>query len=232
MISTGSKAIDAMLGGGIRQGMITDIFGESGSGKTQLCFTLSVNCVKEGGQVMFIDTAGTFRPERIVEISGSSSVLEKIAFFRALGTGDQAGVIQKIPELHPQLLILDTLTSLFSSENSGSARHLALMKHLHDLAISGISSDCAIVVTNMVRNVPVTIVDQAGHNVTQAVLPSQQREYLGRSVSIYSHIKMKFEIVNAEQSSFRAILVQPPGKEPAHFTVSAAGIADYRAVIP
>lgn len=206
--------------------MITDVYGESGSGKTQLCFTLCTNCVKEGGKVLFVDTAGTFRPERISEISGSKNVLEKIVLVRALTVGDQISAIQKIPDTGNGLVIVDSLTSLFSAEYSGPSRHLAVMKHLRELGMSAISSDCAVVVTNMVRNVPPTIQDQANRKTARAIVPSQQREYLGSSVSIYSHMKMKLEIIDPKQSLFRAILLQPPGKTPIEFGISGSGISD------
>ena len=226
MISTGSKALDSLLGGGIRAGMVTDIYGESGSGKSQLCFTLCANCAKEGSRAIFVDTAGTFRPERIVEIAGSPGVLEKISFVRALTTRDQASAVKKIPDIGPRLVVIDTLTSLFSAEYSGPARHLAVMKHLHELALAAINSDCAVVVTNMVRNTPTIIVDQAGRNIAQAIIPSQQREYLGSSVSIYSHIKMKLEIANPAKSLIKAQLVQPAGKGLAQIAITAQGISD------
>ncbi|MFL6512725.1 MAG: recombinase RecA, partial [Nitrososphaera sp.] len=90
VISTGSKAIDSLFGGGgIRTGMVTDIFGESGSGKSQLCFTLAANCAKDANRILYIDTTGTVRPERIVEISRSSLTLEKITYIRAFSTMDQ-----------------------------------------------------------------------------------------------------------------------------------------------
>ncbi|AFU58744.1 putative DNA repair and recombination protein RadA [Candidatus Nitrososphaera gargensis Ga9.2] len=226
-ISTGSKAIDSLLGGGgIRTGMLTDVYGESGSGKSQLCFTLCANCARAGGTAIFVDTAGTFRPERIVEISGSPGALEKINFIRALNTLDQTNAIRKILDTGPQLVVVDTLTSLFSAEYSGPARHLAVMKHMHELALAAINAGCAVVVTNMVRNAPITVVDQAGRNIAQAVVPSQQREYLGSSVSIYSHIKVKLEIVDAAKSSFRALLVQSAGKEPVPFSITPRGISD------
>jgi RecA/RadA recombinase len=226
MISTGSAAIDSLLGGGVRGGMVTDIFGESGSGKTQMCFTLCANCIRGGSRAVFIDTAGTFRPERIVEISGSTNALEKITFLRALNTLDQSNAVNRVIDINPQLIVIDTLTSLFSSEYSGPGRHLAVMKHLHRLALFAINSGCAMIVTNMVRTAPITVVDQAGRNVAQAVIPSQQREYLGSSVSIYSHIKMKLEIVDAAKSMFQALLVQPAGKEPAQFKITTKGISD------
>lgn len=218
--------MDELLGGGVRTGMVTDVYGESGAGKSQLCFTLCVNCVRDGGRAIFIDTAGTFRPERIVEISGTQGALDRIAFVRALNTLDQANAIRKIVDVDPRLVVVDTLTSLFSAEYSGPARHLAVMKHLHELALVAINASCAVVVTNMVRNAPMTVVDCAGRNVAPAMVSSEQREYLGSSVSIYSHIKLKLEILDAARSSFRALLVQPTGKEPAPFAITPRGISD------
>jgi RecA/RadA recombinase len=226
MISSGSETLDTLLGGGIRSGMITDVYGESGSGKTQLCFTLAVNCIKNGGKVMFVDTAGTFRPERIMEIGGLWDVLEKITYLRALVTADQINAIQKIADLDPQLVIIDTVTGLFSVEYSGPSRHLAVMKHLRSLAMAAMASRCAVVVTNMVRSVPANVVDQAGRNVVPAISPVQQREYLGSSVSIYSPIKLKLEIIDAKNSMFRAKLVQPPRAAAIEFGISTRGISD------
>jgi DNA repair protein RAD51 len=227
-ISTGSNAIDSLLGGGIHRAMITDIYGESGSGKSQLCFTLCANCAKEGASSLFIDTAGTFRPERIMEISGSQHALEKITYIRALTTIDQRNAIKKILKIEPALVVVDTLTSLFSTEYSGPARHLAVMNYLHKLALLAINSGCSIVVTNVVRTVPMTLVDQAGRNIARAIVPSQQREYLGSSVSIYSHMKIKLEIVDGAKSSFQAVLVQPAGKGSAPFAIKVEGISDWQ----
>ena len=228
-ISTGSKAVDALLGGGIHTGMITDIYGESGSGKSQLCFTLCANISKYAAKTLFIDTVGTFRPERIMEIAGSQLALEKITYVRAYTTIDQINATKKILKVQPTLVIVDSLTSLFSTEYAGPERHRALMKHLHELALLATCSGCAIVVTNMVRTAPpITLIDQAGRNITQAVIPWQQREYLGSSVSIYSHIRMKVEIIDSAKSSFQAVLVQPAGKAPVPFTISVLGVSDQK----
>ena len=43
-ITTGSKELDKLLGGGIETGSITEMFGEFRTGKTQLCHTLCVTC--------------------------------------------------------------------------------------------------------------------------------------------------------------------------------------------
>jgi len=207
-------------------GMVTDVYGESGSGKSQLCFTLCANCVRDGRRAMFIDTAGTFRPERIVEMAGSPDALDRITFVRALNTLDQIGALGKIQDIDPSLVVVDTVTSLFSAEYSGPERHLAVMKHLHELALVAINAGSAVVVTNMVRNVPILALGESIRNVNQAVVPAQQREYLGSSISIYSHMKLKLKIVDAAKSLFQAQLVYPPGEEPSSYSIARGGITD------
>ncbi len=74
-ISTGSKELDKLLGGGIETGSITEMFGEFRTGKTQLCHTLAVICqlpLDMGGgegKCIYVDTEGTFRPERLVAVA-------------------------------------------------------------------------------------------------------------------------------------------------------------------
>lgn len=211
-ISTGSRALDSLLGGGIRAGFVNDVYGESGSGKSQLCFTLCAACARAGGRAIFVDTAGTFRPERISEIAGKDA-LDRITFIRALHSEDQIGALKRAGDMDVQLMVVDTLTSLFSAEYSGPARHLAVMSHLHDLAVFAVNSGCAVVVTNMVRTAPT----DGG--------PAIQREYLGGSVSIYSHAKLRLAIENPAKAAFNATLVQPPvGSAP--FSITAGGISD------
>lgn len=73
--STGSKTLDGLLGGGIETQALTEIAGEFGSGKSQLCHTLSVvgnmptGKGGYGGNVIYIDTENTFGPERTHEIA-------------------------------------------------------------------------------------------------------------------------------------------------------------------
>lgn len=213
-ISTGAKSVDDLLGGGVRTGMVTDLYGAAGSGKSQLCFTLCASCARDGGQALFIDTAGTFRPERVSEIAGTTDVLDRITYVRALGTADQENALQKARDMDVRLVVVDTLTGLFSAEFTGPPRHLAVMSHLRELALLAISADCAVVVTNMVRTAP-----------SEDGRPAQEREFLGSSVSLYSHVKLHLEIQDAARSAFRASLVQPPGQT-ARFSITRSGVTD------
>jgi len=204
LISTGSKAIDSLIGGGIRGGLVYDVFGQSGSGKTQLCFSLAANCIKAGGQVLFVDTAGTFRPERISEMAGLANI-EKIKYVRALTVQDQLNAISRMSDA--SLVIVDSLTFNFSAEYSGPTRHLAVMHYIHELAVAAINSGCAVVCTNMVRNVP---------------QENTEREFLGNTVSINTHVKIKLEIIEPAKSRCQAAF---DGKS-AEFYITSQGISD------
>ena len=74
-ITTGSKGFDGILGGGIETAQLTEVFGEFRTGKTQiahtLCVTTQLGFARGGGQgkVVYIDTEGNFRPERIESIA-------------------------------------------------------------------------------------------------------------------------------------------------------------------
>jgi RecA/RadA recombinase len=240
IISTGSLSLDRLLGGGIRTGLVTDIYGPSGTGKSQLCFSLCVNSakyLKQKEMIMFVDTVGTFRPERVSEIANqqrNNEILDKIIFIRAFSTNDQIKSIKKIYDIKPLLIIIDSATSLFSTEYKGASRHLVLMNHLHELSFAAINFDCAVVITNMVRNFPVvrTITNHGDNNINKVINTTttsnsyQQREFMGTSVSIYSHIKLRLEIVNSEKSLVRASLMQPRRRDQVSFRIISRGFSD------
>nr|XP_032521596.1 DNA repair protein RAD51 homolog 1-like [Danaus plexippus plexippus] len=103
-LTTGSKELDRLLGGGIETGSITEIFGEFRTGKTQLCHTLAVTCQlpieQSGGEgkCMYIDTEGTFRPERLLAVAQrygmeSAAVLDNVAYARAYNTDHQTQLL-------------------------------------------------------------------------------------------------------------------------------------------
>ncbi len=212
-IPTGSRSLDALLGGGVRTGMVTDVFGASGAGKTQLCFSLCASCARMGLEAMFIDTAGTFRPERVSEIAGTHKALDSITYLRALHTEDQVAALEKAESSGVRLVIVDTLTSLFSAEYAGPARHIAVMSHLRQLAMLAISADCAVVTTNMVRNAPT----ETGKSV--------QREFLGSSVSLYAHTRLKLALEDPSRGWFHAEALQPPAGTAA-FAITSRGVQD------
>ncbi len=172
-ITTGSKALDNLLNGGIETQAITETHGAFGSSKTQLAHQLAVNVQlpeeKGGlaGKAIYIDTEGTFRPERIVQMSkaldlDSDEVLKNILVARAYNSDHQVVLAEQskdvIKEKNVKLLIVDSLTSLFRTDYSGrgelAARQQKLNRHLHTLQKISDLFNIAIYITNQVMSDP------------------------------------------------------------------------------
>ncbi len=172
-ISTGSKDLNEMIGGGVETNGITEAYGKFSSGKTQLGFQLSVNVqlpLNKGGlegNVLFIDTEGTFRPERIKSISEASGLdvnrtLENIIYVRAKTTEQQILTLERadklIQEKNIKLIIVDSLTSLFRSEFIGRGalgeRQQKLNNHVHRLQMLADKYSLAVFITNQVMDNP------------------------------------------------------------------------------
>ncbi len=118
MVSTGIKKIDQFLDVGNKNGIIIDVFGATGTGKTLLAMQISINSLLQGGSVLFQDTAAKFRPERMVDLIKSRdldpNLLDKIKVARITNTSEQIKYLSKIKENDFSLVIIDNITDLFS----------------------------------------------------------------------------------------------------------------------
>src|SRR3989338_6663130 len=174
-ITTGSKELDKLLGGGVETNGITETYGQYGSGKSQLAHILAVRAqmpVAEGGsggQVVFIDTESTFRPERIVEIAkgvgiNPDEVLRNINVARAYNSDHQMLLAEKVEDLikkeglNIKLVVVDSLTAHFRAEFVGRGtladRQQKLNKHMHTLAKLADMYNFCVYVTNQVMSKP------------------------------------------------------------------------------
>ena len=172
-ITANAKALDELLGGGVETQAITEFSGEFGTGKTQLGHQISVDVQLPaaqgglGGEVVYIDTESTFRPERIVDMAKGvglepETALEHIHVARAFNSNHQMLLVQKAQELARErpirLLVVDSLTSHFRSEYVGRAelapRQQQLNKHLHELLKFSDTYNAAVIVTNQVSARP------------------------------------------------------------------------------
>lgn len=168
-ITTGCKELDKLLEGGMETGSITEIFGEFRTGKTQICHQLCVTCqlkVEEGGgegKALYIDTEGTFRPERLVAIAeryglNPDEVLDNVAYARAYNSDHQSKLLVQasamMSETRFALLIIDSATALYRTDYSGrgelSARQMHLSRFLRSLLRLADEFGVAVVITNQV----------------------------------------------------------------------------------
>jgi len=172
-ITTGSKSLDELLGGGVETKTITEFFGEYGTGKTQICHQLAVNVQlpeDKGGleaKAVYIDTEGTFRWERIDQMSRAlgldpDKVMENIYWIRAINSHHQMAVVEKLFDMmardNIRVVIVDSLTGHFRAEFPGrenlALRQQLLNRHLHQLMRLAEIYDAAAIVTNQVMARP------------------------------------------------------------------------------
>jgi len=172
-ITTGSRNLDKLLGGGVETQTITEVFGEFGSGKTQLAHQLSVNVqlpVEAGGlngKALYIDCEGTFRPERIVAMASAlgldtKETLKNIIFARAYNSDHQMLIAEQAKEIieeeNIKLIVVDSVTGHFRAEYPGREslpeRQQKLNRHLHTLARLADVYNIAVFVTNQVMARP------------------------------------------------------------------------------
>lgn len=168
-ITTGSTALDQLLGGGLESMSITEAFGEFRTGKTQLAHTLCVTCQLPtqigggNGKAIFVDTEATFRPERIRPIAErfgleADAVLENILVARAYTHEHQAHLLSlvaaKMAEEPYSLLVVDSITALFRVDFSGrgelAERQQKLGKMLNQLMKIAEEFNVAVYITNQV----------------------------------------------------------------------------------
>ena len=78
------KPLDDLLGGGIESKSITEVYGEAGSGKTNLCLQLSRECAKNGKKVDYIDCEGVSleRLNQLLEGYNNKDILSNIYFYQ------------------------------------------------------------------------------------------------------------------------------------------------------
>lgn len=174
-LTTGVKALDKLLGGGLEPRAIYEFAGEYGAGKTQLCHQLAVTVQLSkdkggvGGRVFYLDSEGTFSPERIESIAKRFGLdpelaLENIYNIEAINVDHQiecirTDVIEAIEEKNVKLIIVDSIISHFRAEYAGRDQ-LALRQQRLNYFIDWLLRiarvyNVYIVVTNQVLEIPV-----------------------------------------------------------------------------
>ena len=171
-IATGSINLDELLGGGIETRAITELYGEYGTGKTQICHTLCVTVQQNESEdnlsrALYVDTENTFRPERIASIATArkfdpNRALENIIVAKAYNSAHQEVIIQESPNIislyNIKIMIVDSIVSHYRAEFLGrsylSERQQRINRLLHILLRIGETCKIAVVITNQIQSSP------------------------------------------------------------------------------
>ncbi len=173
-LTTSSQNLDDLLAGGVEPGSVTELFGEYRTGKTQIAHQLCVNVqlpYEKGGlegNALYIDTEGTFRPERIIQMANAldlnySEILKNIVIGRAYNSDHQVLLAREaariIKEKNIKLVVVDSIIGHFRSEYVGRGtlanRQQLLNSHIHDLLrLTETFDELAVLFTNQVSSRP------------------------------------------------------------------------------
>ncbi|OLE68542.1 DNA repair and recombination protein RadA [archaeon 13_1_20CM_2_51_12] len=183
-LTTGSKAFDGLIGGGLETQTITEVYGEYGVGKSILCHQLAINVqlpIDKGGLdggALYLDTEQTFRPEWIVRMAKTAGleptdVAQRIIYSEAYNSDHQILLLEKADQIikdnNIRVIIIDSLTSHFRSEYIGremlAERQQRLNNHMHRLIRLARGFNAVAIVTNQVMSKP----DQFFANSVDAV---------------------------------------------------------------
>lgn len=154
-LATGCEPIDNLLNGGIEKGIINNIYGESGTGKTNFCIQVAKQVAENGETPVYIDTEGGFSPERFLQMS-SEEALDRLLYREATSFEEQIEVIKELEELEIENLgtiIVDSAVSLYRLNVNGdnaSEVNQKLSQQLSTLSKMARDYNIPVVVTNQV----------------------------------------------------------------------------------
>jgi len=168
-LGTGSEELDGLLGGGYEEGKITEAFGASNSGKTQLAMQATVMAAARGWKSVYVDTESTFRPERVAQMAESrgldpSAALGSVYSLRAEDVDAQTHVLRRMADdprvSSAKLVVVDTVTKNFTLEFPGrertGRRQGALGAYLNRIAIDAYLHRRVVLLTNRVASITVS----------------------------------------------------------------------------
>ena len=160
------------MGGGIETRAITELYGEYGTGKTQICHTLCVTVQQNDAdgnlsRALYVDTENTFRPERIAAIASArkfdpNKTLENVIVAKAYNSSHQEVIIQQSPNIinlhNIRIMIVDSIVSHYRAEFLGrsflSERQQRINRLLHILLRIAETCKIAVVITNQIQSSP------------------------------------------------------------------------------
>jgi DNA repair protein RadB len=214
MLSLGCQSLDALLGGGLESGIITRVYGEAGTGKTNLCLQAVRECVLSGKKVAYIDTEGV-SVERIRQICVDcdyKKILRDILFFTPTSFESQEQMIHDaIATKAVGLIIVDTITMFYrlnlEDDREGGIR--SFTRQVTDLQIAAREKDLFVIITEQVYT------DKAGE-----VKPFTNRDAEHMTKTI---LRLDRKGIGQREATIIKHRSQPEGKKVC-FRISAIGL--------
>ncbi len=216
MLPTGCRPIDELLGGGLCEGVITQVYGGPGTGKTNLCLFTAYTNARLGNKILFIDTETSFHEKRVSQIFKDKKALENVKLHHVSSFEEEEKAIELAVEEDADLLIIDSFTSLYRVERDETNSY-ETTKRLGKLMLK---------LLNIARekNIPVLVTNQIYTNIE-----TNYEEPIGGDVMKY-YSKIILELKNNGYNERKAILKKHLFKNAegeAKFAIVENGLVDF-----
>ena len=159
-ISSGISILDDALNGGIKPGEILQIVGPGGVGKTTLALQFTLDVVRKGHRVLFVNSEGTFPILRLKQLAATAfpQLSPLISIISINKFSDQIQLVKKLDRYlstEVKLVVFDTIVSLYRKECGQGTDNILLNKKLNQqfgiIAHYLESISFAVIVVNQVR---------------------------------------------------------------------------------
>lgn len=146
--------MDDLLGGGIESGSVTLLFGEGGTGKTNICLQTALNVARSGKKIAYVDTEG-LSTDRISQIFRDEEVLKKLLVFQVHSFEEQSDRIRKVCKLATAnetigLIIIDSITMFYRLHKDDTSARNEFVKQTETLLEAARQNEMAILLTSQV----------------------------------------------------------------------------------
>lgn len=156
-LELGCGSLDDLLGGGVEHGIVTNVYGAAGSGKTNVCIQAVVSCLRDGGKAVFVDTEGGFSAERYLQMHPDEEALDRLMMYGPTTFEEQKEVFEELPrtveEHNADLVVVDSLVSLYRLNLNGDTAqdiNTELSTQFSTLSKIARTRDIPVIVTNQV----------------------------------------------------------------------------------
>ncbi len=215
-MSLACEPLDDVLGGGLEKGIITNVYGASGTGKTNVCVQAIASCLEGGGTALFIDTEGGFSTERFLQMHEDRESLERLVLMEPTTFEEQKEAFNRLGDVVEDedidLVVVDSLVALYrirlreeaSKSNTELSRQLSVL--------SKVARE---------NNIPVLVTNQV-----YSPLESEELRMVGRDVPTYwSKCLLQLEKAgkNVRRAEVKKHRSRPEGLE-AEFSITDEGL--------
>tara|TARA_Y100000590_G_scaffold96306_1_gene109422 strand:+ start:14178 stop:14837 length:660 start_codon:yes stop_codon:yes gene_type:complete len=219
MISSQIGSLDRILSDGIKNGMITEISGLRGTGKTHLALQFAIEPLSKNERVFFIDTTVEFRPERFLEIlqsrNLSNELMKNLNVSHVTNIQQQIDILSNIENQDLSILIIDNISDLFSFEFTDKQQLMNKNNYFsaYILHLSRIS---------LLKNIPIVITNQ--------VLNKNENYYRRMDDLLENHIHQRIELEKIKNKYFGIIKSPFVDQQSFDYKITKLGIEETQSI--